>query len=197
MSFFVAIVVVIALVYIFLANSYSCTHIDFYGCSALNILITGRKIWIWAPVSNFDQLKSLFPVDSSLNVFQIVEKNKVEMLKHQISWCIQEPGQAIYLPPLYGHLVINLEFSISLGMSFIFKNQVDFSLSWVREHVSSSKNPKKMLIAMNRQLDIGQLFSSRFLSQNSSHTASEISSISKGYSHTVQQTKKKVLSDDE
>ncbi len=164
----------------FLARSYSSIHQDFYGLTAVNILITGRKIWIWAPEASFDYLKSLFPENVPLNIFNIVERNKVEMLKHQISWCIQEPGQAIYLPPLFGHLVINLEFSISLGKSFIFRNHVDFCLKWVKRELSSG-DPKRLLSAMRKQVDIDQLFSSEFLSEHSSHTASEISSISADY----------------
>ena len=183
--------------FLFIAHSYSSTHQDFYGCAALNILITGRKIWIWAPESSFDYLKSLFPDNVSLDVFNIVEKNKVEMLKHQINWCIQEPGQALYLPPLFGHLVINLEFSISLGMSFIFRSHVDFCLKWVKQQLSSSTDPKKTLMIMKGQVNMDQLFSSEFLSKHSSHTASEISTISHEYSQLTRSHAQKKIKEDQ
>ncbi|MEP0265318.1 cupin-like domain-containing protein [Dokdonia sp.] len=122
-------------IYIGPKNSYSKLHIDILKTNAWNILFTGKKLWLFFPPEEQENLYSnqfhpdfpgyLFPSASGLNGY----------------YAVQNPGEIMFTPGDWFHQVYNLESTIALTENYV--NETNFDL--VRDHLKSIENEQLLL----------------------------------------------------
>ena len=85
---------------------------------AWNALVYGRKQWYLLPPPH-----AVYSIDHPLAWV----KDSLPSLSAHVLECVQEQGDVIYVPELWGHGVVNLEESIGFASEFLF-GAAEFSL---------------------------------------------------------------------
>jgi len=107
-------------------SSGTALHVDPYGTSAWNALLFGAKRWVLfspeTPTEWLEQVNRSGP-KSAANWFGNIWPQYREILdqlppKLQPMGCIQYPGEVIYVPSGWHHVVINLELSAALTHNY-------------------------------------------------------------------------------
>ena len=101
-------------IYIGPAKSYSALHQDVWNTSAWNAVISGKKLWLFFPVSQSDYLYkgAVNPFSPDLDKYPYYARTRP-------FFCIQNPGEIVFTPGGWWHTVINLEAGLSLTENFI------------------------------------------------------------------------------
>jgi len=98
-------------------------HIDPAGTSAWNSLLTGRKRWLMYPPSftpigvGIDDVEEKF-YGSPPSLLWLLEVYPYLPPDQRPIECIQEPGETIFVPGGWWHMVLNLEESIAVTQNF-------------------------------------------------------------------------------
>eukprot|EP00116_Pleurobrachia_bachei_P005425 sb/3465687/ len=94
------------------AGSFTPVHKDTYGCN-LHYQVEGRKEWLlWPPEYNLSPTR--FPYEES-SVFSSTDIRGDPKIMGDALKIILEPGQAIFIPKHWWHLVTSLEGSVSVN----------------------------------------------------------------------------------
>ena len=133
------------------ARSGSIFHIDPNQTNAWNACIRGRKKWIFYPPTNtppgimstIDNGDLIVPLSTgewllSFWSFHLEQRNHPDPGKRPLE-CIVEPGELIFVPHNWWHMVINLDDSIALTYNYVSSsNLVDclLFLSEKRDQIS-------------------------------------------------------------
>ncbi|KAF2070518.1 hypothetical protein CYY_008166 [Polysphondylium violaceum] len=98
-------------------------HIDPAGTSAWNSLLTGRKRWLMYPPSftpigvGIDDVEEKF-YGSPPSLLWLLEVYPYLPPDQRPIECIQEPGETIFVPGGWWHMVLNMEESIAVTQNF-------------------------------------------------------------------------------
>lgn len=114
-------------------NSGTKLHKDPYGTSAWNTLLEGRKRWILIDPKVNENMLSLCDRDKAVQVwFSIIWPNmKKKLSEEQYYDFIQYPGETIFVPYSWWHIVINLDMTCCVTQNYAsenFKNEVKQTL---------------------------------------------------------------------
>ena len=101
-------------VYLAPKNSTTALHVDVIHSSAWNLVITGKKFWVFFPE---EQTRYLYagrvnPFAPNLDKHQLYNSASPFV-------CVQEPGETVFTPSGWYHAVLNLEMGVSLTENFI------------------------------------------------------------------------------
>lgn len=106
-------------VYLAPKNSVTDLHVDIIHSSAWNLVISGKKFWVFFP-----EEQSRYLYAGRVNPFSPnFEKHNLYRSAAPLV-CVQEPGETVFTPSGWYHAVLNLESGISLTENFI--NQHNF-----------------------------------------------------------------------
>ena len=97
------------------ARSGTGIHTDPLGTAAWNALVLGKKRWCLFPPST--PKSTIHSSDEAIAWFRNIYpkvKNDVEMVE-----IIQSPGEIVHVPSGWHHVVLNLEFSISITQNYV------------------------------------------------------------------------------
>ena len=102
------------------ARSGTCIHMDPLGTSAWNALIRGHKRWVLFPPGTPKEAIKPKGVDSAIRWFDIVWP---KTLKKDWGYArpihvIQGPGETVYVPQGWWHVVLNLDFTVAVTHNF-------------------------------------------------------------------------------
>ncbi|NEQ68258.1 MAG: cupin-like domain-containing protein [Symploca sp. SIO2D2] len=101
-------------------NTGSPMHRDVLDTSAWNVVLSGKKEWLFYPP---DETENLY--DGAVDGFN-VNLNTYPRFKNAKGYtCIQEKGDLIFTPHLWWHQVRNIEGGISLTENFINDSNID------------------------------------------------------------------------
>lgn len=107
-------------IYLAPTNSVTGLHIDTIASSAWNLVISGRKFWVFYP-----------PVQNPLLYGGAVNPFAPDFEKHQLYSktnpiiCVQNPGEIIFTPCGWYHAVLNLKMGVSLTENFINQYNIE------------------------------------------------------------------------
>lgn len=126
-------------------RSGSIFHIDPNATHAWNCCITGKKKWIFYPVDNpppgvkssEDGADVVVPVSTgewllSFWKFHMKERNNPDISKRPKE-CITLPGDVIFVPQGYWHMVVNLEDTIAITQNYVSTSNLSTCLHFLRE----------------------------------------------------------------
>lgn len=119
-------------VYVGGKGTMSGLHTDVWNTSAWNVVITGKKLWVFFPP---DQEKYLYggrvnPFEPELTLYpDFSQANPVV--------AIQNPGDLIYTPSRWWHAVYNLESGVSLTENFMNQTNVEHVREYFKKHRQS------------------------------------------------------------
>ena len=112
-------------------RSGSIFHIDPNQTNAWNVVVRGRKKWIFYPphvdppgvLSSIDGADVTVPLSTgewllSFWKFHLQARADPDVSRRPLE-CVQEEGQAIFVPHGYWHMVVNLEDSIALTHNYV------------------------------------------------------------------------------
>jgi histone arginine demethylase JMJD6 len=122
-------------------RSGSAIHTDPLGTSAWNALISGHKRWFLLPPHyTADQVgvKGFGSRHPPANWWKDLYPEK-RKLKGAVE-CIQGPGEIIYVPGGWWHIVINLDVTFCVTQNFVSPNKASFDPAWA---VTAKKRPRK------------------------------------------------------
>lgn len=116
-------------------NSGTSVHIDPLGTSAWNRLLCGEKLWLlFPPVTPADLLKlhaedccSEEPGDWITSMYPRTQFNS---WPHECAPLVvfQQPGEVVFVPSRWWHIVLNLKTSIAVTQNFV--SEENFPLAW-------------------------------------------------------------------
>ena len=132
-------------------RSGSYIHIDPLGTSAWNSLLAGRKLW------------ALFPPGTPK---EVVQPPKHEGGREAIAWfahvypvlreaadpahrpliCVQHPGETMFVPGGWWHVVLNLDLSLAVTQNFC--SRANFDVVWAHTRRSRRKMSVKLQEAL-------------------------------------------------
>lgn len=108
----------------------SAFHIDPNGTSAWNALISGAKKWIMAP--KLTQIPGVYPnadygevatpvsaVEWFVDFYDQLKEQGVPVLE-----AVQRPGEVVYVPHGWFHIVLNLSQSVALTHNYVSEENV-------------------------------------------------------------------------
>lgn len=115
--------------WIYLAPKYSITglHIDVIESSAWNLVISGKKFWVFYPKEQNPYLYA-----GAVNPFAPDTNKHPLYQKAEPMVCVQNPGEIIFTPSGWYHAVLNLETGISLTENFINEYNIDAVRSYCK-----------------------------------------------------------------
>jgi hypothetical protein len=123
-------------IYLAPTNSVTGLHIDTIASSAWNLVISGRKFWVFYPPEQNQWLYG-----GAVNPFA-PDFSKHELYKNATPIiCVQNPGEIIFTPSGWYHAVLNLKMGVSLTENFI--NQ--FNIEKVKAYCDSVGIPTAQL----------------------------------------------------
>lgn len=136
-------------------NSGTSVHIDPLGTSAWNRLLYGEKLWLlFPPVTSADLLKLKYDNEcysEDVGDWLIAMYPRIQCKswppKCQPQVLFQLPGDAVFVPSGWWHLVLNLRSSIAVTQNFV--SAENFPLAWektVTEKPSLAKIWSKALL---------------------------------------------------
>ncbi len=106
--------------YIGAKGTKSALHLDIVDTSAWNVILSGCKIWIFFPPSDFE-----FLYDLKVDAFY-PDYEKFPLLKKTHPYtCVQYPGDLVFTPSGWAHQVINWEGGISITENFVNQSNID------------------------------------------------------------------------
>lgn len=129
-------------IYLAPTNSVTGLHIDTIASSAWNLVIYGKKFWVFYPPE-----QNPFLYGGAVNPFA------PDFVKHELyknanpMVCVQEPGETIYTPSGWYHAVLNLKMGVSLTENFI--NQ--YNIEKVKAYCDSVGIPTTQLYEQFKQ----------------------------------------------
>ncbi len=126
-------------------------HQDVWMTSAWNYLISGRKLWVFFPLSYNEMIKK------DKEVFSMNQLEKRTFLESWKSvkplFCIQNPGDLVFTPSKFWHGVYNLERTVSLTENFLNETNYDNVLSFFKKKMNE-KTIKSMEDIINQGFKI-------------------------------------------
>src|SRR2546428_7400529 len=96
------------------AGSGGRMHFDFWGSSAWNALITGRKRWVFFPP---DQRECVY--NGAVDAFRPDFRKFPRFAEVAYLQCVQEPGDIVFTPHGWWHQIRNEEPSIAITENFV------------------------------------------------------------------------------
>lgn len=124
-------------IYLAPTNSVTGLHIDTIASSAWNLVISGRKFWVFYPPE-----QNRFLYGGAVNPFA-PDFTKYELYRNATPMvCVQDPGETIFTPSGWYHAVLNLKMGVSLTENFI--NQ--YNIEKVKAYCDSAGIPTEGLI---------------------------------------------------
>jgi histone arginine demethylase JMJD6 len=125
-------------IYLAPKNSVTDLHVDIIHSSAWNLVISGKKFWVFFPE---EQTRYLY--GGRVNPFAPdYDKHNLYSSAAPLV-CVQKPGETVFTPSGWYHAVLNLTSGISLTENFI--NQHNFQK--VREYCQANGIPTEELSA--------------------------------------------------
>lgn len=107
-------------IYIAPTNSVTGLHIDTIASSAWNLVISGKKFWVFYPI---DQNPLLY--GGEVNPFAPDFDKHPLYKKADPMICVQNPGEVIFTPSGWYHAVLNLNMGVSLTENFINEYNIE------------------------------------------------------------------------
>ncbi len=107
-------------IYLAPTNSVTGLHIDTIASSAWNLVISGKKFWVFYPT---DQNPLLY--GGKVNPFAPDYDKYPLYRKADPMICVQNPGDVIFTPSGWYHAVLNMEMGVSLTENFINEHNIE------------------------------------------------------------------------
>ncbi len=201
------------------ARSGSGMHQDPLGTSAWNALVSGHKRWVlFPPDAPRSVLYERIGDHEAITWFDKVYPKLVKPLKNGSSLAsqygmielVQRPGEIIFVPSGYYHIVINLDDTVAITQNFA--SRVNFDYVWLKTRFSRPRlaaKLEKQIKARAENLDRpdakvfqrlmkvirrSQSVPALFTSSDHSSSSSEDSSSSSDYESEPLSTKKRKIS---
>ncbi len=114
-------------------------HLDPLHTSAWLTLFQGRKIWAFFPPDtdpaaiggpHRDRSGRFVPAVPSLRFFSEVRPRLLRQGVKGMQVALQFPGDTVYVPPGWWHVVLNLEDSLSLTHNYLSRDACDVRVVW-------------------------------------------------------------------
>lgn len=107
-------------IYLAPTNSVTGLHIDTIASSAWNLVISGRKFWVFYPPEQNPLLYggAVNPFAPDFNKHELYKKANPVV-------CVQNPGEIIFTPSGWYHAVLNLKMGVSLTENFINQYNIE------------------------------------------------------------------------
>ncbi|VDL79064.1 unnamed protein product [Nippostrongylus brasiliensis] len=110
------------------ARSGTNIHVDPLGTSAWNALIHGHKRWVFIHpdtpremINIPKDLRGLHPKEAVTwfsTVYRLISSRKWPFDKYPVYECIQKPGETLFVPSGWWHVVINLDDTVAVTQNF-------------------------------------------------------------------------------
>jgi histone arginine demethylase JMJD6 len=131
-------------------RSGTAIHIDPLGTSAWNTSIRGHKLWLLLPPDTPRYIAKGKEVlnkgeDDEAIMYMLYIYPRIEAKYEGIkpTWFIQYPGETVYIPGGWWHVVVNLDDTIAVTQNYC--NSVNFDTVWVRVRLERKKMAVKFL----------------------------------------------------
>ncbi|PST84259.1 hypothetical protein C7T94_05935 [Pedobacter yulinensis] len=121
--------------YVGARNSFSDTHRDIWGTSAWNFLFEGRKLWLIYPKAYAERIRKS---PAEFSILRLLQDETAA--GYRPMFCIQQPGELVFVPNNCYHAAFNLELSVSVTENFINETNYD----QVRSFFRAGTNRKNM-----------------------------------------------------
>ncbi|TMS38301.1 hypothetical protein L596_005059 [Steinernema carpocapsae] len=115
------------------ARSGTGIHIDPLGTSAWNGLVKGRKKWVLIPpnvpkalLKPPSEISKYHPDEAITWFLNVYPKLHLETNKVPFYECVQHPGEIMFVPSGWWHVVINLDNTIAVTQNFCSLNNLEY-----------------------------------------------------------------------
>jgi JmjC domain, hydroxylase len=108
--------------------------VDFYGADAYIYLVSGEKLWIYAPPEKAKEFDAMFKRPHKAATIRLTKAEKAYMQQHHIRVIHQRADEVVFLNGGWPHMVKNLTDTVAFGNSYVRPWKMDAFLRFLKQY---------------------------------------------------------------